>query len=647
MASDASIYGLEGQGVTPLLNPLDVQARKNALALQAQQLQLQSQQQQQNALAIQQTQRTMAYDQANRAALQHFYNGDAAADPTAPIAATPTPIKTTPTAPATGSVITDPVTGQPLPGAPAYAAPSAAAAPPPAAAAPGAAAPAPVAVPPRPAVPTMQDLIRLGADPATASGMVAGFQKVAETAANIDKANAEADKARKEANDLVTQQQAEMADQVLHGPKTPDGLVDPRFVGWHLDMFASHGPQYAAMANQVRSQLGQMTPAQQTQFLIGLTQAPKQIEADAAATTAAAKKLDSENEQKKTDLAVRTGNQELLDKDVQDLAARLGGAQNQADWQTILSRSNPAAVAALNVPPAFSKANQSAVVTKAQTANQQTTAAIDRAKVGEEAQNIALRLKLFNQQYGDPAQGATPAELTTAAARANGDLPLPSPRSKGYDREIALAASQDPTFAQFANTRADTKKNFKEKGDSDDIVQLATALEHLQRAKTNSADMGFEPTLGTNLFPIQHQYHQDVYNLTDEVGRLIKHGVMTETETKRGIDNLTSSFQGNRDAGLDELTNLMGGKVAAKIQKYIAGTGQLVPASLFDADTQQRLKAAGFAKGIDWTKGAAPTPAPGPAPPAAPPTPKAAGNAVPVAGGTFNGEKVVSVQRVQ
>ncbi len=39
MPSDASIYNNVGQGVTPLLNPLDIQAHRNALALQGQSIQ--------------------------------------------------------------------------------------------------------------------------------------------------------------------------------------------------------------------------------------------------------------------------------------------------------------------------------------------------------------------------------------------------------------------------------------------------------------------------------------------------------------------------------------------------------------------------------------------------------------------------------
>src|SRR5207237_10049273 len=119
-----------------------------------------------------------------------------------------------------------------------------------------------------------------------------------------------------------------------------------------------------------------------------------------------------------------------------------------------------------------------------------------RQRFGQKGQHIALRTKAFTQQYGNPLEGATEQELTPARLRAAGKLPLPNPRTKGYDRAVAQMVAVDPSSGQYAGTRYDTIKSFKEKGDSDAIVQLGTALEHLDRLKTNSAAMGTEPTLG-------------------------------------------------------------------------------------------------------------------------------------------------------
>lgn len=244
---------------------------------------------------------------------------------------------------------------------------------------------------------------------------------------------------------------------------------------------------------------------------------------------------------------------------------------------------------------------------------------IKGAEAGAAVSNANTNTARFNQQYGDPVANATPQEIAAAKMRAAGTLPLPSPRSPGYDKAVALAQHFDTsgTFDQYAGTRFNTIRDFKNSGDANNLVAITTALGHLERAQQNSAALGTEPSMALNWTPTQRRYHQDVYNLTDEIGRLIKAGVLPEAEGKRAIGNLMSFSQSNRDAGLDELSKLMGGKFEGIVQKYRNGTGMALPASMFDAPTLDRLKRQGLANGLDMG-GAAPQPQPGaPAPAAA------------------------------
>jgi hypothetical protein len=93
---------LVGNAPTPLLSPLEIQARRNALALQQQQLQ-------QNSLALDATRRQMSADAAFRSLFQSA--GSAPAGPANALAA-PAPASAT-------SGMYDPASGTQLPGAPA------------------------------------------------------------------------------------------------------------------------------------------------------------------------------------------------------------------------------------------------------------------------------------------------------------------------------------------------------------------------------------------------------------------------------------------------------------------------------------------------------------------------------------------------
>lgn len=583
MASDAGIYNLANRPTVELLDPFEIQRRRlsiqNALAAQ----QIQQQQIAGGALDFQERQRAIVSADQTRNALRAYYGG-----------AVPGGV------PATGGAPPADPTAPALPAGPG----------PGSTPAPGGTPPAAPTAPLSTDVPSIDSLIKLGVDPAAAPAVHESFTKAAKETADVQKL-------RDDSTAAMNNYTSHMAAAYVKSG------FNQQLLSAQLDHFASFGPQYAQTAQQIRG-LVAADPERGNAYLTSL--AGSTAEGRAAAS-------------KEAEVASTVGknDRENLDAGVKRLGSMLGTTQNQQQWNTVLNgETDPKVRAAYeniawspNAPALAQRRSMSGAeqVTTAETAKRdKATEENERRARDQEQQNINLRVQAFKQQYGNPLDGATEQELATARMRAHGDLPLPSPRTKGYDRAVALAAAVDDTgtFSQFAGTRYQAKADFRSKGDADKLVQITTALGHLDRALKNSAALGFEPSISTNMTPGQHAYNQDIQNTTDEVGRLIKNGVVPEGEANRMLNNLNSAFQGNRDAGLKELKELMGSKLEGVFQKYKNGTGQAIPASMFDAPTQARLKAQGLGGSIDFG-GTPATPAPGgsPAPPAAPAPPPA------------------------
>jgi hypothetical protein len=117
--------------------------------------------------------------------------------------------------------------------------------------------------------------------------------------------------------------------------------------------------------------------------------------------------------------------------------------------------------------------------------------------------------------------------------------------------------------------------------------------------------VGFAPFLNANATPADAAYNKDVSLFSQEAGKLVKNGVLSEGEFHDLQSGLNSTRQSIRDAALGELTNLMGGKVSAVFQKYKTATGQELPVQdFFDKPTQQRLQKAGIVQAPAATAGA-------------------------------------------
>ena len=229
--------------------------------------------------------------------------------------------------------------------------------------------------------------------------------------------------------------------------------------------------------------------------------------------------------------------------------------------------------------------------------NRQAQLGISRGQLGVAQSRLGLAQQEFQQKFGNPLEGATDADMLRYESILRGDSPMPSPRStagiKTANAVMALAAQRGDNYT---DARYKTKQNFKTGGDSNNLVTLTTGLDHADLALKHSGDLGnsFSLLTGHTLSPEASRYTQDVQQLTGEVGKLVKGGMVTEGEHQALAKNLLSARQDIRDAALNETMQLLGGKVEGIQQKYRVGAGQDIPLDIYDKPTQERMRRFGI-----------------------------------------------------
>jgi hypothetical protein len=228
------------------------------------------------------------------------------------------------------------------------------------------------------------------------------------------------------------------------------------------------------------------------------------------------------------------------------------------------------------------------------------TAAAKKTEAGLVAGGPNAAIDTTKDAPGTPTPAKNEAYLSTLPPAlqnqirgiANGDVKLPpaSMRSKEGFALRNMVMNYDPTYT---DARYETKMNFKTKGDSETLKSLSTALAHTENALQHSTELGTWPVGAPT--PKASAYYEEMALLTDEMGKLVKGGAITNgqyEELKKGMD---SPFQSTRNATINEATKLMGGRVAAMFQKYRAGAGEDIPlTTYFDPETQGRLQRYGM-----------------------------------------------------
>lgn len=254
--------------------------------------------------------------------------------------------------------------------------------------------------------------------------------------------------------------------------------------------------------------------------------------------------------------------------------------------------------------------------------------------------SLGLRQAEFAQNYGAGGEGAgnspLPGAMETIAQQvANGEKKLPR-GMKGYNAISMRAQALNPNLGDQTYTTVQSYLSADGK-ESQKLSGITRVLGHIDEYQKNSQNLGFSPGLAAGMSTTGNAgLKQDATAITEEFGRLVKNGALTEGEAKHYESSLLSSRQGIRDVAIKDLKNLLGSQFETSFQNYTKATGQPLPVGkMFDADTQKRL-AANYPQ---LTSGAAAGPAASPGVTAAP--------GVPSVGAMFNGEKVLKVTRVK
>lgn len=272
------------------------------------------------------------------------------------------------------------------------------------------------------------------------------------------------------------------------------------------------------------------------------------------------------------------------------MALSVSNTTNIKDAQTARTAASEAATKAAEV-------TQKAPLTQAQIAEQTNLSRLHAAQANLITGGAGAGGAASSGLHGDAYLQAAvdPAMQQQVKAIANGDVKMPSANRSPANQAIRNAVfNYDPTFT---DARYDTKQNFKTKGDSQNLQSLSTALEHVERASTNSAALGNSPSLltGRNLSGAAAAYNQDVNLFTEEAGKLVKGGVIGEHEFNALKQGMQSPVQSIRDSAIKETVNLLGGRINAGFNKYRVGAGQDIPVQeFFDQPTQQRLQRYGI-----------------------------------------------------
>lgn len=246
--------------------------------------------------------------------------------------------------------------------------------------------------------------------------------------------------------------------------------------------------------------------------------------------------------------------------------------------------------------------------------------ALEGARVGMEGQ----RLK---QQQGqdDPASTLSSGEKNMVDQIIKGETKMPpaGARNSSAARIRAAAFQLDPSLN---DERYTVNQSFKGGKDANEIGGITRILGHLDQYAKQSDSLGNSAGLLFHL-PNSAGIRQTTSAISEEFGKLVKGGALTQTEAAQREHDLLSPVKATRDNAINSLKDLMGSQFEAKFQKYKTATGQdLDTSKFFDAKTQQRLQKQGL------NPGGGSSGEPG---------------SVPAVGGSFNGEKVLKVTRIK
>jgi hypothetical protein len=262
-----------------------------------------------------------------------------------------------------------------------------------------------------------------------------------------------------------------------------------------------------------------------------------------------------------------------------------------------------------------------------QTANyQQQEIGLRKQQLGLEGQRVGMEGQRLKQQAAsdDPVSALSAGERNMVEQIIKGETKMPpaGARNSTAARIRAAAFQLDPNLN---DERYTVNQSFKAGKDATDVGSITRILGHLDQYSKQSESLGNSAGLLFHL-PNSAGIRQTSSAISEEFGKLVKGGALTQTEAAQREHDLLSPVKATRDGAINSLKDLMGSQFEAKFQKYKTATGQdLDPSKFFDKATQERLKKQNLVPGSSSG---------GPA-------------GVPTVGGSFNGEKVLKVTRIK
>jgi hypothetical protein len=212
---------------------------------------------------------------------------------------------------------------------------------------------------------------------------------------------------------------------------------------------------------------------------------------------------------------------------------------------------------------------------------------------------LLLSQKENGQQFGDPLQGMSQAQMNMAQKYANGDFKLPpaGSRAPGAQAIRQAALALNPNLSDDTFTVKHDFNDPKGKGGSN-LATIGRIVGHIGRFEKNSGAMSAMESgsygMGATLTGKQKDTAIDAHGISAELEKLVSGGVGTKEQVQEWQHALRSTTASVRQEAINEISQLVGSQYEAMNQTYKAQTQEDLPLAKYVTPAgRQWLKAKG------------------------------------------------------
>jgi hypothetical protein len=197
-------------------------------------------------------------------------------------------------------------------------------------------------------------------------------------------------------------------------------------------------------------------------------------------------------------------------------------------------------------------------------------------EITNQRSNIGLRTAEFNQRQQAQNFDQDASIENQAQQIASGEV-KPLSQSRANPRSAAImkrAYEINPKLSDSLYAVTQDLRSSKPNSMGANVGRLGTAILHADQALQDSKNIGFSESLLTG-FPTAGtaQYRQSADFLKGELAQFVQGKAITEGESKRLGADLYSSRQSVRDAALNRMISLSGGKLKSQMEQFKNATG--------------------------------------------------------------------------